>query len=341
MKLKIITGYWENKRQKYLFLGLGISLALTLAGVISCTVAIDRVVLSVDGHSYEWKTIKPTVAKALKEKQVVLREGDEVKPLLTSSIKEGTRIEVIRAFTVEIAAAGKTTEFKTIARPVKEVLARAGIKFDDDDIIKPGLEMVVEPDSKIRIIEVRKEVVTKQVAINPETEYRSDKNLERGVRKIIRFGKSGLAEHQIQMTYHDGVLIKQTTLTKKVVKPVVNELIAVGTKPVIRTLVTSRGSYRYVEVRVMEATAYYPGPESCGKYADGYTYTGKKAGYGVVAVDPRVIKLGTQLYIEGYGKAEAADIGSAIKGNKIDLCYETYEEALRVGRKKVKVYILE
>ncbi len=341
MKLKIITGRWENMRQKHLYFGLGMGLVAVISGVISFNVALDRVVLSVDGHKYEWKTINSNVAKVLKEKQVTLREGDEVKPSLDSPIKEGTRINVIRAFKVQINIAGKSREFKTIACPVKKVLAKAKVEFDSDDIIKPGLETVVEPNAEIRIIDVRSEIVTRQVTIHPETEYRSDKNMERGVRKTIRSGQSGLAEHQIQITYHNGNLIKRATLAKKVVKPPINKIVAVGTKPVIRTLVTSRGSYRYVELKVMEATAYYPGPESCGKYADGYTYTGKKAGYGVVAVDPRVIRLGTQLYIEGYGKAEAADIGGAIKGNKIDLCYETYREALRFGRKKIKVYILE
>lgn len=341
MKLKIIMGFWEGNRRRWLYLGLGISLTLILTGVIIYNIALDRVILSVDGQSYEWKTIKPTVAKVLKERKVVLGEGDEVKPSLSAPIKEDTRIEVIRAFRIQIATNGKNIEFKTIARPVKEVLTKAQIKYDDDDIIKPGLETIVEPESIIQIIDVRSEIVVKQAPIKPKTEYRNDRNLERGIRQIVRPGQPGLAEHQIKMTYHDGVLIERTTLAKKVVKPVVNELIAVGTKPVVRTLVTSRGSYRYIEARVMEATAYYPGPESCGKYADGYTYTGKKAGYGVVAVDPRVIKLGTQLYIEGYGKAEAADIGGAIKGNRIDLCYDTYKEALRFGRKKVKVYILE
>lgn len=69
--------------------------------------------------------------------------------------------------------------------------------------------------------------------------------------------------------------------------------------------------YRYQEMRLMEATAYYPGPECTGKYSvHGKTYNGKKARYGLVAVDPKVIPLGTKLYIEGYGTAEAVDIGS-------------------------------
>jgi 3D (Asp-Asp-Asp) domain-containing protein len=92
---------------------------------------------------------------------------------------------------------------------------------------------------------------------------------------------------------------------------------------------------------IMEATAYDPGPISCGKYADGYTAIGMKAEKGVVAVDPRVIPMRTRLYVEGYGLAIAADTGGAIKGNRIDLCFPTYQEALRYGRRTVKVYLLD
>ncbi len=57
-------------------------------------------------------------------------------------------------------------------------------------------------------------------------------------------------------------------------------------------------------------------------------------------VDDRVIPMGTRLYIPGYGFAVAADRGSAIKGNRIDLCFNTYAEAKRWGRRKIKVYLL-
>lgn len=90
----------------------------------------------------------------------------------------------------------------------------------------------------------------------------------------------------------------------------------------------------------LEATAYYPGPEDTWPFASGTTASGLKAGYGVVAVDRRVIPLKTRVYVEGYGYAIAADMGGAIKGKKIDLCYDTYEEAVRFGRKNVKVYLL-
>jgi 3D (Asp-Asp-Asp) domain-containing protein len=63
--------------------------------------------------------------------------------------------------------------------------------------------------------------------------------------------------------------------------------------------------------------------------------------YGVVAVDPRVIPLGTRLFVEGYGSAIAGDTGGAIKGNRIDLCFNSDDEAEKVGRRTVRVLILE
>lgn len=72
-----------------------------------------------------------------------------------------------------------------------------------------------------------------------------------------------------------------------------------------------------------------------------HTATGMKAQHGVVAVDPSVIPLGTRLYVEGYGNAIAADTGSAIKGNRIDLCFDTLSECNKYGRRTVKVEILD
>ncbi|MDF2787203.1 MAG: hypothetical protein K0S80_301, partial [Neobacillus sp.] len=61
----------------------------------------------------------------------------------------------------------------------------------------------------------------------------------------------------------------------------------------------------------------------------------------VIAVDPRVIPLGTKVYVEGYGYAVAADTGGAIKGHKIDVFFPTKAEAFRWGVRKVKIKILQ
>lgn len=104
--------------------------------------------------------------------------------------------------------------------------------------------------------------------------------------------------------------------------------------------VASRGAFHRGRVLEMEATAYDPSPRTIGPRATGRTATGIRAVFGVAAVDPRVIPLGSLLFIEGYGYAIAADTGRAIKGNRIDLCYDRRHQALGFGRKKVRVHVL-
>ncbi len=72
----------------------------------------------------------------------------------------------------------------------------------------------------------------------------------------------------------------------------------------------------------------------------GRTATGTSVCRGTVAVDPRVIPLGTRLYIEGYGYATARDTGGAIVGNKIDVWFPSLGECYQWGYRHVKVTIL-
>src|SRR5699024_2317005 len=95
----------------------------------------------------------------------------------------------------------------------------------------------------------------------------------------------------------------------------------------------------------MTATAYDLSFQSTGKRPGdksyGITASGTKAKVGTVAVDPNVIPLGTRLYVDGYGFCVAEDTGGAIKGNRIDLFFNSTSEARNFGRRQVKVYILE
>ena len=100
---------------------------------------------------------------------------------------------------------------------------------------------------------------------------------------------------------------------------------------------TESGMMRYRAVYMMEATAYLPTDGS----GSGLTAMGIMAARGVVAVDPQVIPLGSRVYIPGYGIAIAADTGGAIVGDRIDLCMESYGEAMDFGRRNVEVYVLD
>ncbi|MGV8980583.1 3D domain-containing protein [Clostridium sp.] len=87
---------------------------------------------------------------------------------------------------------------------------------------------------------------------------------------------------------------------------------------------------------IIESTAYSLG---------GFTSSGSRTnrdpnGYSTIAVDPRVIPIGSKVYVEGYGYAIASDTGSAIKGNIIDVFFNTEAEVLNWGRRNVKIRII-
>jgi len=94
---------------------------------------------------------------------------------------------------------------------------------------------------------------------------------------------------------------------------------------------------------ILKVTGYCPCKICCGEWANGLTYTGDKAGYGCVAIDPDagILKLRQKVYVESYGYGVCNDIGSAIKGWEADVCFDTYEEAVEWGVQLVKVYVLE
>jgi len=88
---------------------------------------------------------------------------------------------------------------------------------------------------------------------------------------------------------------------------------------------------------VMNASAYSAYDDGNGQYTRGGNFLHK----GIIAVDPNVIPLGTRVYVSGYGYAIADDIGGSIKGNRIDLAFDSHSEALQFGRQNVTLYILE
>ena len=102
--------------------------------------------------------------------------------------------------------------------------------------------------------------------------------------------------------------------------------------------IVSRGNY---ERKMIEytATAYCSCEKCCGKWAKyNKTASGTTPKQGkTIAVDKNVIPLGSKVYIEGYGEYIAEDTGSTIIGNRIDIYFESHQEALNFGRRKVKL----
>ena len=251
---------------------------------------------------------------------------------------------------------GISFAYQTYGRNVAEVLAEIGIFVGKSDVVIPGLEAKIAEAMSIEIVRDQVDVESGDVEVQPlvETKYVTDlvkvpfqetkepsDQLANGLEKIVILGKEGLVQRTRKLIYQDGKLIEEYLILEKVMAEPTDQVVLVGRKEPSNIITTSHGTYRYKEVKEMLATAYYPGPESTAPYDDGFTAIGLEAGFGIIAVDPTVIPLRSKVYIPGYGVALAGDVGGAIKGERVDLCYETLEEAINFGRQWVQVYILE
>lgn len=185
-------------------------------------------------------------------------------------------------------------------------------------------------------VEPPKEVVTKTdvKSVPFKVKYEISRTVGKGRMVTKTIGKNGKIETIYAIRTENGKTVKELVEVKKTAP--VDHLILIGSSG----YAPSRGSFTRGKVMTMEATAYDPSA-GLGARATFTCRNGMRARYGMVAVDPRVIKLGTLLYIEGYGVGLAADTGGAIKGNRIDLCMSTNAECIRFGRRNVRVHILK
>lgn len=249
----------------------------------------------------------------------------------------------------EIDNNGTVKTYKTSCKTVKELLSDLKIKVDDDDIVIPELDTELKSEGKISIIKVDVKVIEKEVEAPFKTIKKKNKELSHKQSRILVQGVNGKNKVKCKEYYAGDKLIKEEVIhVETIIKPI-DQVFEEGTKDVFTN---DRGDFTSRKAIKMVATAYEAGPRSTGKRPGdkgyGITASGARAKRGTVAVDPRVIPLGTKLYIKSltpgvpdYGFAIAQDTGGAIKGNKIDLFMDTVWECLQFGRRPVMVYILK
>ncbi len=259
--------------------------------------------------------------------------------------------------TVTVSIDGVGFDHLTRVRTVARVLVELGIPLDRFSLISPNLHSDLSTNMKIELASEEEisatpvltpplpnltaDYITEQIPIPFGVTKKPDSSLDKGTEKIVTKGREGLIERTRKIVKRDGELVADVLIFEQVLAEPVDQVVLVGQREPIKMVATETGTYRYREVKDMLATAYYPGPECTYPYDDGFTAIGLEAGYGIIAVDPKVIPLRSRVYIPGYGVALAGDVGGTIKGDRVDLCYETLEEAIEFGRQWVKVYILE
>ena len=314
-----------------------ILIALFAVGIWSSMGAKKEVRLVVDGEERIIKTFARTVKDLIQENNIVLAKEDQIEPQLDSWLPRTATITIERAFPVTVKVDGKVQAIQTTKCTVGEALKKAGIFIGDDDLVTPAVGQIVKPNEEIMVVRRESKQITETESIPFAVHRRRDPTLEQGKTKVLEAGKAGVKEKTYLAVYHDGKLQEKKLIAEKVIKEPIDKIVLVGTKAPGGTVRTSRGLIRYRRKYTMTATAYTPRP----KGGTGITASGLPARPGLVAVDPKVIPLKTRLYIPGYGFCLAADTGGAIKGMRIDLCFQTRQEALRFGRRKIEVYVLE
>ncbi|PKM81469.1 MAG: hypothetical protein CVU89_09470 [Firmicutes bacterium HGW-Firmicutes-14] len=244
---------------------------------------------------------------------------------------------------VTVRMGDKTISYFTFAPKVSDVLREVGIKGNigpvDPALLAEGesaeyftvsqeLAARVSEGMNIRVYQNRIARTVEHRVVPMPVRREWDIFLEPGQERVISSGSDGIRKDNYLVQSRDGQIVSKTLTGTKVIKSPQARVIACGSYETVSRQAAVHGGRPVKFV----STAY--------TFTGHHTAVGAKTRRGIIAVDPRVIPMGTRLYIEGYGYGVAADTGGAIKGRKIDVFFESRREALKWGRRTVNVYIL-
>ncbi len=299
-------------------------MVIGLGYVIITQLVTKNVQLIVDGQVTNYKTNSYSVEELLEEKELYLAEEDSVKPALDQTLTDGSKVKVVKAVPFTLQADGTTKELKALPDTIGHVLQELEVTLSQEDKVKPALSETLMAGTEIVINRITKDVqeVTEKTDFKVKTT--GDNDLPAGTTKVLQKGKKGQEKVTYEITYSDGKEVARKELDRQTVKKPQDKLVAKSTRGMIQ-------GKEYVKKFTVKAYAYSGG---------GTTAMGTKARTGEIAVDPSVIPLGTNVYVEGYGFARAEDTGGNIKGNTIDVYKNSQSACLNWGVRHVTIYIL-
>lgn len=277
-----------------------------------------------------------TVGEVIVEKGIDIPEGYVPFPSASEAVPEDGVVRIEQGITVRVKDGEKEYLRSVKSDRVDDILNELKITLGENDSVTPPLDGRIGKGEILRINRQVEETVVRQKSMDFETITRENPNLYKGESKVVQEGVKGVTEETRLVTKVNGEERGSIVIGSKILSESRSKIVEVGTKKPENMI----HGKKYKKKIVMRGTAYDP---SAGKW----TASGTRARVGAVAVDPRVIPLGTKLYIESadgfptYGFAVAEDTGGAIKGNRIDVFYNSRSQALRFGRRNVVVYILE
>lgn len=288
--------------------------------------------LNVDGRLIWARSVEASVGNAVAELStrygLQLKDIDEVSLPQATPIKAGMEIGVRRAALLHVQVDGKDWDTYLAPRTVTEALAKLNISVGEKDKVSLAPTHRIEWGDVLKVVRVTEKEQTVETEIPYQTVAQAADFPVGLPDKIVSRGANGLQAQTVKVTLEDGKEVHREILSQKIARPPVNQVVSRGAQTSV-----SRGGQviQFQRAFLMRATAYSdPGAT---------TATGAEVRRGIVAVDPRVIPLGTKLYVDGYGEAVALDTGGAIKGNRVDLYMMSEDEASNWGVRTVIVYV--
>ena len=316
----------EPSYKKYISLGAIAAAFVILAAVmfIYNNLVPREVTAAINGEKFEFESKAHTVEGFLEENDIEFSEGDYVSQPLTAYISDGMKIKIDHATDFKITADGKTRKYRTLANTVSEALKDKNVKVGRNDIVEPGLDELLTKDMKIVIKRVKIKEETKEEKIEFKTVTKDDSSLDEGTTKVVTEGVEGKAKVTYKVTYVDGVESSRSEISRETLTAAVDKVVANGTR-------INFDGQSYSRKLVVKAYAYHTG--------GGWTAMSTPARVGEIAVDPSVIPLGSEVYIEGVGARRAEDTGGDIIGNTIDIYMGSEAECESWGVRYVTIYI--
>jgi len=303
-----------------------------------------EVTISVDGNQSKVWTTETLVKDILKEANIQVSEHDSLVQGLDTEVGAENKIDIQKAFQVALVDGVKERQVWSTSTTVANFLKQQGIQLNESDRVENNLEDVITPKSKITVVRVEKVIDVVEDSLDFAVEKKQDASLQKGKQKVVTTGEKGSISRTFEVVKENGKEVARNLKTEKVLKEPKKQVVAVGTKTVVASAATvSRGSAEPANGKefYVTATAYTPYCKGCsGTSATGINLR-SGAGLKVIAVDPSVIKLGSKVWVEGYGTAVAGDTGGAIKGNKIDILVQSDAQASKWGVKKVRIKVLK
>ena len=286
-----------------------ILLALSGAGVIVMATQVKTVTITLaSGYELEVITNKSNVAEILEENNIVLEENERVTPDLKEEITENNKI-VIRDKSIQEMQVAKISE--------------SGIETTLDEILE-SYSPIIE-----KIVTVEEEIPYETITKDASTSGENTRN------RVIQQGINGIKQVTYKIKYKNNQEIERTLLSEVITKQPVDKIVQVQNNITSRTSSTRNPG---TGTAIYKVTGYCACTKCCGK-TNGITASGTKATAGRTIAASGQFAFGTKLLINGTTYT-VEDRGGAIKGNKIDVYFNTHAEALQWGVKYLPVQVV-